>query len=342
MKPLVSILIPAYNAEQYLAETLDSALAQTWDNLEIIVVDDGSQDNTLAIAKQYESKIVKVIHQSNQGQSASENRALREAQGDFIQYLDADDLLASDKIERQTQLLGDRNSPYIAAGEWARFFQTPEDARFIPEPVWADLPSVDWLIRSWEGGGMMHGAAWLIPRKIADRAGFWHPELSLINDFDYFCRLLLASEGIRFCEGARSYYRSGNSNSLSASSSYQAWRSAFRAMDLGTDHLLAHENSDRTRHACTTVLQRLIYEVYPDAPDLRHQAEAKIKQLGGSDLAFTGGPALQLASSLLGWQQAKRLQRFVYRYGYHKAAFGWKIARFAQRKNPELSNGVGR
>ena len=122
MKPLVSILVPAYNAAPYIAETLDSALAQTWQNIEIVVVDDGSRDDTLAIAKTYESKRVKVISQENKGASTARNRALKAAQGDFIQYLDADDLLAPDKIERQLKLSEfDRNSDYVTAhGKYAR------------------------------------------------------------------------------------------------------------------------------------------------------------------------------------------------------------------------------
>ena len=139
MKPLVSILIPAYNVEQWIAETLESALAQTWQNKEIIVVNDGSKDNTLAVVKRFESAIVKVINQENQGQSAAENRALKEAQGNFIAYLDADDLLAPDKIERQVHFLGSENSEFVAAGEWARFYKSPEEALFIPQPLWADL-----------------------------------------------------------------------------------------------------------------------------------------------------------------------------------------------------------
>ncbi|MCY6489309.1 glycosyltransferase family 2 protein [Leptolyngbya sp. GGD] len=331
MKPLVSILIPAYNAEEYLAETLDSALAQTWDNLEIIVVDDGSQDNTLAIAKQYESKIVKIIHQSNQGQSASENRALEAAQGDFIQYLDADDLLAPDKIERQIQLLGDSNSPYVTAGEWARFYHTPAEARFIPQVLWADFSPIDWLVTAWEGSYMMHGAAWLIPRTISDRAGGWNANLSLINDFEYFSRILLASEGVKFCWGAKTYYRSGSSENLSGSTSYAAWKSAVLSMKLGTQHLLSVENSPRTRQTCANALQSLIYTIYPDAPDLRQNLDQQIQQLGGSNLPMPGGPALQILCCLVGWQRAKSLQKQIYHYGYQKLALGWRFSQWTQK-----------
>ncbi|MBD2501512.1 glycosyltransferase family 2 protein [Anabaena azotica] len=309
MKPLVSILMPCYNAEAWLAETLESVLQQTWDNIEVILVDDGSKDNSLAVAKSFASSKIKIISQENAGQSAAENRALREAQGDFIEYLDADDLLAPDKIEKQIKLLGGRESEFVAAGEWARFYQNISEAQFIAEPVWADMSPVDWLITSWEGGGMMHGAAWLVPRKIAEKAGLWNESLSLINDFDYFSRVLLASKGVKFCWGARTYYRSGLPNNLSSARSRISLESAFRSLELGTNNLLSTENSPRTRHACATAFQRFIYSTYPDAPDLVKQAEAKVQSLGGANLQPEGGVVFHMVANTLGWKSAKRLQK---------------------------------
>src|SRR5690349_18204647 len=98
MRPLVSILVPAYNAEKWLGDTLRSALAQTWDRKEIIVIDDGSDDRTLSVARSFESDILKVFTQAHQGAAAARNFAFRKSSGDYIQWLDADDLLASDKI----------------------------------------------------------------------------------------------------------------------------------------------------------------------------------------------------------------------------------------------------
>jgi glycosyltransferase involved in cell wall biosynthesis len=304
---------------------------QTWQNIEIILVDDGSKDATLEIAKRYESKYLKVIHQENQGQSASENRALREAQGEFIQYLDADDLLAPDKIARQMQLFEDGHSESVVACEWSRFYNALDEAMFIPQLLWADFEPIDWLLCAWENHLMMHGAAWLIPRPIANRAGWWSEELSLINDFDYFSRVLLASQGIKFCWGAKTYYRSGNTGSLSGSKSYSAWKSAFRSLELGTGNLLTVENSERTRHGCATVFQRFIYEVYPEAPDLVEAAAAKVQQWGGSDVQPSGGPAFQLLTNILGWQKAKQLQGWAYQYGYGKTALGWKISNLKKK-----------
>ena len=331
MKPLVSILIPAYNVEKWIGETIESALAQTWGNIELIIVDDGSKDNTLAIAKKYESAKIKVISQSNKGASAARNTAFQEAQGDFIQYLDADDLLAADKIKHQVQLLENANSNFVAAGEWARFYETSSEALFVPQILWADMSPVDWLVCAWENHYMMHPAAWLIPRKLADMAGYWNESLSLDDDGEYFCRVVLASQGVKFCWGAKSYYRSGISGSLSGSKSDKAWKSGFVSIELGMRHLLEVENTSRTHHACASRFQRFIYEVYPAVAELRKQAEENVKKLGGSDLKPQGGPMFQLLSNIFGWKYAKQIQNFVYKYGYAKAAWGWKLAKVRER-----------
>lgn len=312
MKPLVSILIPCYNAEAWLAETLESSLNQTWQNVEVILVDDGSTDSSLELAKKFESSRVKVISQTNQGASAARNTALKEAQGDFIQYLDGDDLLAADKIECQMQLLEKETSEFVVSGKWGRFWQSPTQAKFISEPLWNDMPAIDWLICSWEGGGMMHPAAWLVPRVIAETAGYWNESLSLNDDGEYFCRVVIASQGVKFCSEAKSYYRSGISNSLSSQKTRIAIESAYQSIKLCSNYLLAIENSPRTRHACATAFQRFIYSTYPDAPDLVKQAEAKVQTFGGSTLQPDGGFLFQLISNTLGWKLAKQLQRLAY------------------------------
>src|SRR6266568_4797527 len=133
MKPLVSILIPAYNAEKWLAETLRSALVQTWENREVIIVDDGSKDRTLALARSFESEVVKVFTQKNQGAAATRNRAFSLCHGAYIQWLDADDLISPDKIARQMESLGDSPEPKILlSGEWGSFMHRPSRAKFVP------------------------------------------------------------------------------------------------------------------------------------------------------------------------------------------------------------------
>lgn len=340
--PLVSILIPCYNAETWLAESIESALAQTWENTEIIVVDDGSVDMSLSVAYAYKELGITVISQLNKGASAARNCALKEAKGDFIQYLDADDLLEPNKIKCQVEHLVASPKGTTATGEWARFYTSLNEARFEKQPLWNDFSPIDWLLCAWDNHWMMHPAAWLIPKATVEKTGPWDERLSLNDDGEYFSRIVLASEEIKFCKGARVYYRSGNVSSLSATSSDNAYYSAFLSWDLCTQALLASECSRRTKLTAANVFQRFIYEVYPHVPSLRAEAHKNIKLLGGSCLKPSGGPVFYAFSKLLGWELAKRIQQIFYRYGYRQIAIGWRIGRVVKKlfhsQTPDLSN----
>src|SRR5215470_11464279 len=105
MKPLISIIIPAFNAEEWVADAIESAVAQTWPRKEIIVVNDGSTDRTGEVARSFASQNVKVVSRENQGAAATRNHLYELSHGDYIQWLDADDLLAPDKVEKQLAAL---------------------------------------------------------------------------------------------------------------------------------------------------------------------------------------------------------------------------------------------
>jgi glycosyltransferase involved in cell wall biosynthesis len=307
-EPLVSVIVPCHNAAAWLEATIASVRAQTWRRLEIILVDDGSTDGSGALADRLAGPDLRVVHQNNAGQCAALNHGLRLAQGDFYEYLDADDLLAPEKIEVQIRRLQNLDPGWMASGAWARFADDPARADFEPEAVWNDLAPVDWLVTSWRGGGMMHGAAWLIPRTLIEAAGPWNEELNLINDLDYFPRVILQSRGVAFCPAARSYYRSGHAGNLSGANSRRAWVSAFKATALAREAVLARENSPRTRAACADNLQRLILSAYPFVPDLATDAETEVARLGGSQLKPGGGRPFQVLCHLFGWKVARRAQ----------------------------------
>jgi glycosyltransferase involved in cell wall biosynthesis len=106
MNPLVSVIIPAHNAAPFVAATLDSALAQTLDDLEIIVVDDGSTDGTAEVLTGYRDRI-RVLHQEPSGPSSARNRGAEVARGEWLAFLDADDLWREEKLERQLEIAGE-------------------------------------------------------------------------------------------------------------------------------------------------------------------------------------------------------------------------------------------
>lgn len=320
MSPLVSVVIPCRNAEAWLADAVDSCLAQTWRNLEIIVIDDGSTDRSLEIARRYEPRGVFVLECARQGASAARNLGLTHARGDLIQFLDADDVLDAEKIRVQVERLASAPAASIASGAWARFRRSPSEATFTVEPVWRDLAPEEFLIRSWLGGGMMASFAWLTPRALIERAGPWNESLSLDDDGEFFSRVLLAASGIVFCPQARGFYRSGLDASMSRQSGSHALASAFAATELSRGYLLQRCKSEAAHKACATHYQRLVYAAYPQAPELVAQAEMRIRELGGSELDPGGGAAFRLLARSFGWKFAKRCQSAWHKRSHEVAA----------------------
>jgi glycosyltransferase involved in cell wall biosynthesis len=310
MKPLVSILIPAYNAEQWLPDTLRSAIAQTWERKEIVVVDDGSTDQTLAIARTFASHGVKVFTQKNQGAAATRNNAFSLCQGDYIQWLDADDLLGPEKVAKQMEGLGDvPNKLTLLSGSWGRFWHRPHRASFVPTALWSDLPKAEWLIRKMGQNVYMQTASWLVSRELTEAAGPWDTRLLGDDDGEYFCRVLLASEGVRFVPEAKVYYRASGSSSLSYIGNSDRKREAqWISMQLHIRYLRSLDDSERARAACVKFLQNWMVFFYPERLDIFAQADEMAKNLGG-----------HLEAPRLSWK-----------YSWIKALFGWRFARRAE------------
>jgi glycosyltransferase involved in cell wall biosynthesis len=283
MTPLVSILIPAYNSERSIGDTIESALNQTWSNKEIIIVDDGSGDQTLAIARRFTSKSVAVISQENQGASAARNKAFQLCQGDYIQWLDADDLLSADKIQRQMQATEKCQSKLkLFSCGWGYFIYRPSKAKFVPTPIWSDLDPTEWLTRKWEGNLHMQTATWLARRELTEAAGPWDTRLLGDDDGEYFFRVINASNGIRFVPQGRVYYRITPDSRLSyIGRSDKKMDAQFLGMKLQIGYLRAREDSDRVRAACVTYLQTWLHNFHPDRPDLVQEAQQLAASLGG-------------------------------------------------------------
>jgi glycosyltransferase involved in cell wall biosynthesis len=283
MKPLVSILIPAYNAERWLADTIKSALAQTWPNKEVIIVDDGSRDQTVSVARQFASKTVSIVSQENQGAPAARNKAVTLCQGDYIQWLDADDLLSPDKIAQQMLMAEQvQNRRILISCGWGHFAYRPLKATFVHTPLWCDLTPVEWILRKWEQNLHMQTATWLVSRELTDAAGPWDLQLMGDDDGEYFCRVLLKSEGVRFVPDAKVFYRITDSNRWShIGLSDRKMEAQFLSMKRQIGYLCSVEDNARVRAACLNYLQTWFIHFYPERWDLVEQLQNLAATLDG-------------------------------------------------------------
>jgi glycosyltransferase involved in cell wall biosynthesis len=332
VSPLVSIIIPVYNSAKYLAECIDSALAQTWISKEIIIVDDGSTDNSLNIARKFDNKTISVFQQENKGASVARNKGLAEAKGGFIQFLDADDLLSANKITDQLNLLL-QHPGKIAVCSTVHFFSnqnpfesssSPYEDSFLYE---TDDPA-GFLSNLYGGnnnrGSMIQTNAWLTPMEIIKKAGCWSEFYSPDDDGEFFCRVVLASQGIVYANDCFNYYRKYKQNeSLASVKTKKALHGKFESFLLKKQHLLNATTNVSAKKALAHGAMDLALEAYLVDKKLTCEILTVIEDLGGTDyIPQLGGKNIEFIKKTFGWKTARIIQFYyanIFRNKYSSA-----------------------
>ncbi|QKJ30442.1 glycosyltransferase family 2 protein [Mucilaginibacter mali] len=323
--PLVSIIIPLYNAEQYIAEAIRSALDQTWPNKEIIIVDDGSTDRSVDIIQKFDNEIIKIYKQRNSGAAAARNFGLKQSVGQYIQFLDADDIISPDKIESQMALIGNSNH-YLGLCGTVHFHDGTDHLSYPLEHEWVSAGTddpADFLIKLYSGklygpqyGGMIQPNAWLTPRLLIDKAGLWNPMRSPDDDGEFFCRMVLASKGIRYTRKGINYYRKfTSSNSLSAQKHYDAIKAVWQSNLLKAQHLLSATTDERAKPAIARLFLEYAFSFYPYYKSLYKEAQENAWLLA-PNMKFNPyhhGLNKKMAE-IIGWKSVKYMQYIKHKF----------------------------
>lgn len=195
----ISVIIPTYNSASFLEESVTNVLQQGMRPLEILIVDDGSTDETAKVAQALPGS-VRYIHQENSGPAAARNRGLELAQGNIIAFLDADDLWPEDKLERQTALLRERPEVEVVQGfvQWMRLVDSSDGQRRY-RPLGEPYASFNL------------GAA-LFRKSVFDRIGYLDATLHHSEDVDWYLRAREQGVSILVQESIALYYRIHESN----------------------------------------------------------------------------------------------------------------------------------
>ncbi len=184
----IAIVTPAHNVAAHIATTLRSVLRQTHDDWTMVVVDDGSDDSTGAIAREFVNRRLRVVRQSNQGVSAARNTGLRHVDGDAVLFLDADDWLAPDALERLSATLEDAPWASGAVGPYAQVGEDGRARRPVPAASGALLRPL--LIRN----RFINGGHVLLRRQAVTAAGAFRTDLSFGEDWEYWVRVAQTGE----------------------------------------------------------------------------------------------------------------------------------------------------
>ena len=305
---IVSIIIPLHNAEAYILETLKSCFEQIYTNIEVIVVENGSSDNSWEFLNTIADTRLQCYQIDIANASAARNFGYKKATGDYIMFLDADDIVSKTKIDKQLRVLENLEEGWIASCAWGKFTNTIEQASFIQQDTWRIKDPLQWCITSWNGGGMMIPGCWLIPKPIIEKAGLWNETLTLHDDGEFMCRVLLASQGNVFVENAWVYYRQV-SNSLSRKNqSYKAAKSTLDVCESYRKHVLPLEDSSTVRQALAYNYRRFMYEFHPKHKDLLDLAKQSFQTLGVKNTPLIGGENFKKLSKIVGFYNALSLR----------------------------------
>jgi glycosyltransferase involved in cell wall biosynthesis len=253
--PLISVIIPVYNGERTIQETIESVLNQTFTNFELIVIDDGSQDSTLQIVSTIQDPRIKVFSHPNAGVSTSRNRGLSHATGEFISFIDADDLWTPDKLECQLKALQENPKAAVAYSwtDWIdRSNQLLGRGSYLPEQgdVFAKLLLNDFVAS---------GSNCLIRREALAEVGNFDREVAPAEDWDMWLRLAIRYEFVLVPSAQILYRISPNSASFNVwkmeASSLRVIEKAFAIAPESLQHLKTPSLGNRYKYLTFKALE---------------------------------------------------------------------------------------
>jgi len=196
--PLVSIIIPTHNRATLLPKAINSALAQTYKPIEIIIINDGSQDNTDEIVEKFKKKhsnIIYLKHEKPKGAPAARNYGIKFAKGEFIQFLDSDDSIAKEKIEQQLNSLNKTNAD-MSICDYSNFRSDDEISILVNE-----VKNDSNLMMKVATGGSVCILTPLIKKTLVDKAPLWNEKLLKNQDVDYMLKLFILCKSYVYTTG---------------------------------------------------------------------------------------------------------------------------------------------
>lgn len=246
MSNLVSVIIPCFNAETWVAEAIDSCLQQTYPNIEIIVIDDGSTDNSLGIIKSYGDKII-WESSPHRGGNYARNRGFDLSKGEYIQYLDADDYILPEKIARQVSFLEETGAD-VVYGDWRHQRHLSDGSSFLNNIEISEYQTdiLASLLANW----WVALAALLYKRSVVEKSGGWDETLKAAQDRDFFISVVMNQAKVFYQPGCYAIYRRYGAVTVSTSSKHRWLKSHYLVLTKIEQKLLAmNKLSIKYRHA---------------------------------------------------------------------------------------------
>jgi len=307
-RPLVSVLIPLYNAEEYIGGAIESCLNQSYKNIEVVVVDDHSTDRSLSIAKQYESDRVHVLSNPKKGAQTARNYAYECSKGRLVKFHDADDYSTPGLIEKQVDRMlqdGDDDTMVYSLlhqleGNGEMTIQTRMKGKDYFNPI-------DFAVDMLRAHAFYCPHCYLLTRKTVDAIGGWNENVRILQDRVYFVKAAEVASKVLFVDGEYAVWRVFDDGvHIHSQKTPDKMKNAIETIcDMAQTVLRYKDNAD-TREVCETFIGRCIYFDFPSfRPILPYVNELCTKN--GLKWVKFRNERFNFLYSLLGWERTTAL-----------------------------------
>lgn len=311
---VISVIIPFFNNHHTIEETLDSLESQQYKDFEVILVEDkNSKPFNLNISERYSFKFLYLKNKRNAGASSNRNLGMRNAKGKYLQFLDGDDIMSSDKFSSQIDLL--KNKPFtVATCSWSTFQRFVGEDSVSASVLFRDYTSREYLMfLNGTFSEMMPVHCYLIPVAVINKTTGWDEQITLGDDGEFMNRVLVHANAVLFSKRGTAYYRRGDASSLSNTISEKAAYSNLLCS-------ISYEELVKTYYPLDVKMQRsaikkynlLFLWAFNKHPEVASQAEKRVMALGGSLNMRIGSKTNQWLQFLLGIKVFLKLRYFLF------------------------------
>lgn len=279
---MVSVIIPLYNAEKYISECIDSVISQTYEDIEVIVVDDGSTDGSLGVVTSLygSNERVIIISQENKGGSAARNVGIEKAKGKYIQFLDADDKLDENKIQSQMDLLKSLQYPtdVLVFSGWTILGKPIAEMGGNQKSVWHDYRTpIELLVDFVLYQCCLPPSVYLTSMDLINTVGGWDETLTLNDDGEFFARVLRKAQKLLYSKGSVAYYRS-TPNSVSKTLNQTYADSWVRSL-IKTSEIITNSQHPLAKEAVCKMMSSCLCNLYPYYKKQRAEGEYYLQKV---------------------------------------------------------------
>ena len=332
--PLVSICIPLYNASEYIHETLTRILEQTYTNIEVVVVDDYSTDESYTIAKTFESDQIRVLKNPKKGGNAARNFAFQQSKGDYVKFMDADDYCSENMIKAQLERLlkeGTNQTLVFSKLRVSYLDMLYDKHRDIDKDY---IPGIELLIDIWRLKGFNCPHCYLMSSQLVEQSGGWNETILKNQDAEFFARMIaLADKALSVPDEFAVWRHTGKG--VSTNSSVEAINSVIDTLDIISKLIIRYKDTDEIRGICGTYIGAYVLGNYSHIKHLLPKVEQLLLSIN-AEMKFPNRKVIRLFTFCFGWRVALPLIYNLQVFKKSILAFGRRIINNLKSKRKKI------